>query len=84
MPERLTYDWLAAFLRRERNSLHYRNNDERSQPRPGGHSDYLEGYSTAIDGVTARLARELRNVEGFDEARFRAIIEGKENFSSCT
>jgi hypothetical protein len=65
---RLTPDELAMFLHREHNSLHYR-------PANDG-NEFHNGYSTAIDGIAARLARELRGQHGFDESRFLAIIAG--------
>jgi len=71
----VTADWLAAFLRRERNSLHYRG------PLPNGvpaQADaFARGYTTAIDGLLARLARELREKDQFDESRFLAMAEGR-------
>lgn len=64
------YEWLAAFLRRERASLHYT-----STGAAAGHDhDFNDGYSVAIDGITLRLARELRGPD-FDEAKFLAACQ---------
>ena len=76
------YEWLAAFMRRERNSLHYGTGY--SAGMGSAHEDQFQaGYSVAVDGIVARLARELRDASGynrngnksFDEARFLAACE---------
>jgi len=66
----LAYDDLAAFLRRERNSLHY-------QAPAAITNEFGRGYTTAIDGIAARMLREFRGAPGFDERRFLALVEGK-------
>jgi hypothetical protein len=66
----LPFDELAAFMHRERNSLHYHATNNGATP-------FNRGYSTAIDGIIARMAREFRGVDGFDESRFLAMAEGR-------
>lgn len=66
-------DDVATFLRRERNSLHYGDANKQGSRI----ASFTAGYSMAIDGLTARFCREFRTVEGFDESRFMALVEGK-------
>lgn len=68
-PTMISADDLAAFMNRERNSLHYKRADA---------SEFNRGYTTAVDAIATRLAREFRTVEGFDAARFLDLCQANQ------